>query len=198
MASGDGRSPVNGAGGGGASGPVLLEGDLWEPEGIDEEFVAAECARWAAGLPSYAEQVAAGRRDDVEDAGQWSSPLPPAESEYPDSDFPESGSPESGSPEAVVSPVPVIEAAYLARVVAIIEEQVQILGRIDTVGLRSADRRALMVRTETVQRALFGYTHTWIADLIAQHGLDDIPGSVPHALSLLMRFSRGGRVRWFV
>ncbi|MDJ0395240.1 DUF222 domain-containing protein [Rhodococcus sp. G-MC3] len=102
-------------------------------------------------------------------------------------------------PVGVVDPsVPVIEAAYLAKVVAIIEEQVEILGRIDNVVLCNSDRRGLLVRAEAVQRALFGFSHTWIADVIAQHGLDDIPGSVPYALSSVMRFSSrraGQRIR---
>ncbi|WP_165839497.1 HNH endonuclease signature motif containing protein [Rhodococcus sp. Eu-32] len=93
----------------------------------------------------------------------------------------------SSSPGSVLP----IDAAFLAGVVASIEEQVEVLGRAQTVGLSNADRRALLVRMETVSRALFAMSHTWIADLIGQHGLDEIDGSVPEALAVLMRFSRG-------
>ncbi len=105
---------------------------------------------------------------------------------------------DEGDSGAVDSGVPRIEAAYLANVVAVIEENVEILGRIETAGICNSDRRSLLVRGEAVQRALFGFSHTWIADVISQHGLDDLPGSVPYSLSTLMRFSArraGQRIR---
>ncbi|AYJ51523.1 DUF222 domain-containing protein [Rhodococcus sp. P1Y] len=55
--------------------------------------------------------------------------------------------------------------------------------------LTNSDRRALLMRTETMTRTLFGYSHTWIADLIDQHGLDGIYGSIPEALAVLLRLS---------
>ncbi|WP_217899937.1 HNH endonuclease signature motif containing protein [Rhodococcoides kyotonense] len=100
---------------------------------------------------------------------------------------------------ATLSSVLPIEAGYPKHVVEVIEEHVEVLGRIQTVALPNSDRRALLTRMEMVSRALFGMSHTWIADLMDQHGLDDIYGSVPDALAVLMRFSRaraGQRVRF--
>ncbi|SNS63235.1 HNH endonuclease signature motif containing protein [Rhodococcoides kyotonense] len=85
--------------------------------------------------------------------------------------------------------VPAIKAARLASVVESLESNAELLGRIQTFGLDNADRRALLVRVESVQRMLFAYSHTWIADLINEHGLDDIWGSTPEALSVLLRIS---------
>ncbi|MBY6458041.1 DUF222 domain-containing protein [Rhodococcus sp. BP-147] len=53
-----------------------------------------------------------------------------------------------------------------------------------------ADRRALLVRVEVVQRMLFSYGHTWIADLIGGGGLDGMWGSTPEALAVLLGISR--------
>ncbi|WP_338888079.1 HNH endonuclease signature motif containing protein [Rhodococcus sovatensis] len=95
----------------------------------------------------------------------------------------------AASGDTAASGVPVIEAAFLANVVATIEQQVEILGRIDMSAASTADQRALLVRMETATRSLFGYSHTWLADLMAQRGLDDIYGSVPQAVAVLLRVS---------
>lgn len=79
-----------------------------------------------------------------------------------------------------------------------IERGVEEVGRMQTAGLDNADRRALLVRMEVVRHKLFAYSHTWIADLVDQRGLDDIYGSVPEALSVLLRSSgsrAGQRIR---
>lgn len=76
---------------------------------------------------------------------------------------------------------------------------VEILGRIETSGITHSDRRALSVRCEAAQRTLFGFSHTWIADLVAGHGLDGIDGSTPLALATLIRMSlarAGQRIRY--
>ncbi|WP_080733853.1 HNH endonuclease signature motif containing protein [Rhodococcoides fascians] len=91
-----------------------------------------------------------------------------------------------------------IEAAYLAQVVATLERQVEILSRMNMRGASTADQRAVLVRTEAVTRSLFGQSHTWLADLMDLRGLDDIWGSVPDALAVLLRISRrraGQRIR---
>ncbi|OZF03714.1 HNH endonuclease [Rhodococcus sp. 14-2686-1-2] len=65
-------------------------------------------------------------------------------------------------------------------------------------GASTADQRAVLVRTEAVTRSLFGQSHTWLADLMDLRGLDDIWGSVPDALAVLLRISRrraGQRIR---
>ncbi|WP_037184491.1 HNH endonuclease signature motif containing protein [Rhodococcoides fascians] len=79
-----------------------------------------------------------------------------------------------------------------------IEKGTEDVGRMQTAGLHNADRRALLVRMEVVRQKLFAYSHTWIADLVDQRGLDDIYGSVPEALSVLLRSSgtrAGQRIR---
>ncbi|MET0198849.1 MAG: DUF222 domain-containing protein [Rhodococcus fascians] len=79
-----------------------------------------------------------------------------------------------------------------------IERGAEDVGRMQTAGLHNADRRALLVRMEVVRQKLFAYSHTWIADLVDQRGLDDIYGSVPEALSVLLRSSgtrAGQRIR---
>ncbi|WP_084345783.1 HNH endonuclease signature motif containing protein [Rhodococcus sp. 1163] len=94
------------------------------------------------------------------------------------------------SAEPTPSSALTIEDIDLAHAIATIEDQVSMLRRLDTAGASNSDRRALLVRTETVQRTLFALSHTWIADLIAQHGLDHIYGSVPDTLAILLRLSR--------
>lgn len=82
-----------------------------------------------------------------------------------------------------------IESAFLERVVAALEEQLEVLGRIQTVGASNADRRALLVRCEAVSRSLFGLSHTWIADLLAQNGLEVIEGPAKQSLATLLNLS---------
>ncbi|ORI24404.1 HNH endonuclease [Rhodococcus sp. 1168] len=83
-----------------------------------------------------------------------------------------------------------IKDVDLAHAIATIEDQVSTLRRLESAGASNSDRRALLVRAETVQRTLFALSHTWIADLITQHGLDHIYGSVPDTLAILLRLSR--------
>ncbi|SNT51941.1 hypothetical protein SAMN05421642_1341, partial [Rhodococcoides kyotonense] len=78
----------------------------------------------------------------------------------------------------------------LRGVVEDIEGAVGRLRERDTVAVSNADRRALLTRMEAVSRSVFGLSHTLIADLLLQHGLDGIDGSVPDALAVLMRISR--------
>ncbi len=94
------------------------------------------------------------------------------------------------SAESTPSAVLEIEDVDLAHAIATIEDQVSTLRRLESAGASNSDRRALLVRAETVQRTLFALSHTWIADLIAQHGLDHIYGSVPDTLAILLRLSR--------
>lgn len=82
---------------------------------------------------------------------------------------------------------PAIDAPNLARIVKGLEKYAALLGQVQTCGVDNADRRALLMRTEKVSRSLFAYSHTWIADLVHQHGLDGIYGSVPEALAVLLR-----------
>ena len=92
----------------------------------------------------------------------------------------------SGQSDGVV---PVIGSAFLGELVASIEAQVAMLSRVQTVSVSNADRRALVVRVEAVCRSLFGLSHTWIADLVDQRGLEGLGGSSRDALSMLLRVS---------
>ncbi|MDJ0393724.1 DUF222 domain-containing protein [Rhodococcus sp. G-MC3] len=162
---------------------------------LDPERHWGDSEDWFENLHSPCELSPTDAEFEVEKFARWFESFPLACDPFDTAAGHDSGVEPA---EAVDPSVPVIEAAYLAKVVAIIEEQVEILGRIDNVVLCNSDRRALLVRAEAVHRALFGFSHTWIADVIAQHGLDDIPGSVPYALSSLMRFSSkraGQRIR---
>ncbi|SNT45484.1 hypothetical protein SAMN05421642_12178, partial [Rhodococcoides kyotonense] len=99
-----------------------------------------------------------------------------------------SGSPDGGSLlDGVVLPIADPE---LRGVVEDIEGAVGRLRERDTVAISNVDRRALLTRMEAVSRSVFGLSHTWIADLLVQHGLDGIDGSIPDALAVLMRISR--------
>lgn len=97
---------------------------------------------------------------------------------------------DAGGGSAAGGGVPVIGPAFLASVLESLESAAELLGRVQTFGMGDADRRALLVRVEVVQRMLFSYGHTWIADLIGGGGLDEIWGSTPEALAVLLRISR--------
>ncbi|WP_169914880.1 DUF222 domain-containing protein, partial [Rhodococcoides yunnanense] len=57
-------------------------------------------------------------------------------------------------------------------------------------GLSNEDRRGLLVRLEAAQRSLFALSHTWLADLMGQRGLDDIYGSMPVAVAVVLGVSQ--------
>ncbi|WP_374107717.1 DUF222 domain-containing protein [Rhodococcus sp. BP-252] len=97
---------------------------------------------------------------------------------------------DAGGGSAAGGGVPVIGPAFLASVVASWESAAEVLGGVQTFGMGDADRRALLVRVEVVQRMLFSYGHTWIADLIGGGGLDGMWGSTPEALAVLLGISR--------
>ena len=60
------------------------------------------------------------------------------------------------------------------------------------------DRRAVIQRMEMLTRSLTAYSYTWLNELIAQHGLDVYPGSVPSSVAWMLRITpraAGARVR---
>ncbi|MDZ7929455.1 MAG: DUF222 domain-containing protein [Rhodococcus sp. (in: high G+C Gram-positive bacteria)] len=62
----------------------------------------------------------------------------------------------------------------------------------------NADRRAVVQRMEAASRSLTAYSYTWLGELIAQHGLDVYPGSVPSSVAWMLRITpraAGARVR---
>ncbi|KZF07325.1 hypothetical protein A2J03_23025 [Rhodococcus sp. EPR-157] len=62
------------------------------------------------------------------------------------------------------------------------------IAAVDSSLLLDADRRALMVRMETLSRAMYGTSHTWLTELIENDGLAVLPERTnPSRLGCLLR-----------
>ncbi|MBY3793939.1 DUF222 domain-containing protein, partial [Rhodococcus fascians] len=97
-----------------------------------------------------------------------------------------------------VPPAPVVSDPDLAGLVVAVESAVAELAGQGSVAWSNADRRAVIQRMETVSRSVTAYSHTWLNELIAQHGLDVYPGSVPCSVAWMLRITpraAGARVR---
>ncbi|MBY4037462.1 DUF222 domain-containing protein [Rhodococcus fascians] len=97
-----------------------------------------------------------------------------------------------------VPPAPVVSDPELSVLVDRVESAVAELAEQASVAWSNADRRAVIQRMETVSRSVTAYSHTWLNELIAQHGLDVYPGSVPCSVAWMLRITpraAGARVR---
>ncbi|WP_072692059.1 HNH endonuclease signature motif containing protein [Rhodococcoides fascians] len=97
-----------------------------------------------------------------------------------------------------VPPAPDVSDPVLAGLVDAVESAVAELAGQASVAWSNADRRAVIQRMETVSRSVTAYSHTWLNELIAQHGLDVYPGSVPCSVAWMLRITprtAGARVR---
>ncbi|OZE18798.1 hypothetical protein CH262_25020, partial [Rhodococcus sp. 05-2255-1e] len=97
-----------------------------------------------------------------------------------------------------VPPAPVVSDPVLAGLVEAVESAVAELAGQASVAWSNADRRAVIQRMETVSRSVTAYSHTWLNELISQHGLDVYPGSVPCSVAWMLRITprtAGARVR---
>ena len=97
-----------------------------------------------------------------------------------------------------VPPAPVVSDPVLAGLVEAVESAVAELAGQGSVAWSNADRRAVIQRMETVSRSVTAYSHTWLNELISQHGLDVYPGSVPCSVAWMLRITprtAGARVR---
>ncbi|WP_230592026.1 DUF222 domain-containing protein, partial [Rhodococcoides fascians] len=86
----------------------------------------------------------------------------------------------------------------LAGLVDAVESAVAELAGQASVAWSNADRRAVVQRMDTVSRSVTAYSHTWLNELISQHGLDVYPGSVPCSVAWMLRITpraAGARVR---
>ncbi|MBY4035650.1 DUF222 domain-containing protein [Rhodococcus fascians] len=93
---------------------------------------------------------------------------------------------------------PDVSDPVLAGLVDAVESAVAELAGQASVAWSNADRRAVIQRMDTVSRSVTAYSHTWLNELIAQHGLDVYPGSVPCAVAWMLRITpraAGARVR---
>ncbi|MDV8054971.1 HNH endonuclease signature motif containing protein [Rhodococcus sp. IEGM 1343] len=98
----------------------------------------------------------------------------------------------------VVPPAPDVSDPDLSAFVERVESAVAELAGQASVSWTNADRRAVIQRMETVTRSLSAYSYTWLNELIAQHGLDVYPGSVPSSVAWMLRITpraAGARVR---
>jgi hypothetical protein len=71
-----------------------------------------------------------------------------------------------------VPPAPDVADPELAGLVDAVESAVAELAERASVAWSNADRRAVIQRMETVSRSVTAYSHTWLGELIAQHGTD--------------------------
>jgi hypothetical protein len=97
-----------------------------------------------------------------------------------------------------VPPAPVVSDPELSVLVDRVESAVAELAGHASVAWSNADRRAVVQRMEAVSRSVTAYSHTWLNELIAQHGLDVYPGSVPCSVAWMLRITprtAGARVR---
>ncbi|MDJ0468744.1 HNH endonuclease signature motif containing protein [Rhodococcoides fascians] len=97
-----------------------------------------------------------------------------------------------------VPPAPAVSDPVLAGLVEAVESAVAELAEQASVAWSNADRRAVIQRMEAVSRSVTAYSHTWLNELIAQHGLDVYPGSVPCSVAWMLRITpraAGARVR---
>ncbi|WP_206488872.1 DUF222 domain-containing protein, partial [Rhodococcus sp. KRD162] len=97
-----------------------------------------------------------------------------------------------------VPPAPEVSDPELSVVVDRVESAVAALTEQASVSWTNADRRAVIQRMETVTRSLTAHSHTWLNELIAQHGLDVYSASVPSSVAWMLRITpraAGARVR---
>ena len=97
-----------------------------------------------------------------------------------------------------VPPAPDVSDPDLAGLVDAVESAVAELAGQASVAWSNADRRAVIQRMEAVSRSVTAYSHTWLNELISQHGLDVYPGSVPCSVAWMLRITprtAGARVR---
>ncbi|MCJ0893554.1 HNH endonuclease signature motif containing protein [Rhodococcus sp. ARC_M5] len=97
-----------------------------------------------------------------------------------------------------VPPAPEVSDPELSVLVDAVESAVAELAEQASVSWTNADRRAVIQRMETLTRSVTAYSHTWLNELIAQHGLDVYPGSVPCSVAWMLRITprtAGARVR---
>ncbi|MCJ0979081.1 HNH endonuclease [Rhodococcus sp. ARC_M12] len=97
-----------------------------------------------------------------------------------------------------VPPAPDVSDPELAVLVDRVESAVAELAGQASVSWTNADRRAVIQRMETLTRSVTAYSYTWLNELIAQHGLDVYPGSVPCSVAWMLRITprtAGARVR---
>ncbi|WP_415971965.1 DUF222 domain-containing protein [Rhodococcus sp. 077-4] len=97
-----------------------------------------------------------------------------------------------------VPPAPDVSDPELSALVSAVESTVAELAGQGSVSWTNADRRAVIQRMETVSRSVTAYSHTWLNELISQHGLDVYPGSVPSSVAWMLRITpraAGARVR---
>ena len=78
-----------------------------------------------------------------------------------------------------VPPAPVVSDPELSVLVDRVESAVAELAGQASVSWSNTDRRAVIQRMEALSRSVTAYSHTWLNELISQHGLDVYPGSVP-------------------
>lgn len=63
---------------------------------------------------------------------------------------------------------------------------------VESIRLIDADKRALMVRMETLSRAMYGTSHTWLSELVESDGLAVMPEKRnPARLACLLRINAG-------
>ncbi|QII02687.1 DUF222 domain-containing protein [Rhodococcoides fascians A21d2] len=97
-----------------------------------------------------------------------------------------------------VPPPPVVFDPALSALIDRVESAVADLAEQASVSWTNADRRAVIQRMETLTRSVTAYSHTWLNELITQHGLDVYPGSVPSSVAWMLRITprtAGARVR---
>ncbi|MDI9893479.1 DUF222 domain-containing protein [Rhodococcus sp. IEGM 1381] len=97
-----------------------------------------------------------------------------------------------------VPPPPEVSDPELSVLVDRVESAVAELAEQASVSWTNADRRAVIQRMDALTRSVTAYSHTRLNELIAQHGLDVYPGSVPSSVAWMLRItprSAGARVR---
>ncbi|MDI9928833.1 DUF222 domain-containing protein [Rhodococcus sp. IEGM 1354] len=97
-----------------------------------------------------------------------------------------------------VPPAPEVSDPELSALVHAAESAVAQLAERASVSWTNADRRAVIQRMEALSRSVTAYSHTWLNELISQHGLDVYPGSVPCSVAWMLRITpraAGARVR---
>ncbi|MBJ7325238.1 MAG: DUF222 domain-containing protein, partial [Rhodococcus sp.] len=97
-----------------------------------------------------------------------------------------------------VPPAPVVSDPELSVLVDRVESAVAELAGQASVSWSNTDRRAVIQRMEALSRSVTAYSHTWLNELISQHGLDVYPGSVPCSVAWMLRITpraAGARVR---
>ncbi|CCQ17739.1 putative uncharacterized protein [Rhodococcus sp. AW25M09] len=97
-----------------------------------------------------------------------------------------------------VPPVLEVSDPELSELVRAVEFAAAGLAEQASVAWSNADRRAVIQRMEKLTRSLTAHSYTWLNELIAQHGLDVYPGSVPSSVAWMLRITpraAGARVR---